>query len=446
MTAIAGIARPGKRKDVEKMLDCLSHRGQKRKEISEINGTTFGVASTQVQTHPVIQTKDTIRLFDYVGWSHYARVDVKPNWISLERDPLGLAPLYYSWTQGGALCFASEVKALLPLTQTVYLLSPGSIFDGRQTIPYFHLERKPELQDPPELIARELRAKLEAATRRCIGPCEVGAWLSGGLDSSTIAALARPYIDTLHTFAAGLPGAPDLTYAREAAAFLHSEHHEVVVRFEDMLAVLPEVIYYLESFDPLLVRSSITNFLAAKRAAEFVPAVFSGEGGDELFGGYEYLKSIPPGRLADELIDITKRLHNTALQRVDRSASAHGTIAHIVFLDPDVVDYALQIPVRYKIHAGIEKWILRQAMQGCLPQSVLNRKKAKFWDGAGVGELFSRYANEVIRDTDFNAEKLLPNGWHLNSKEELFYYRIFKEHFGALTELSWMGRTNGFTD
>lgn len=166
-------------------------------------------------------------------------------------------------------------------------------------------------------------------------------------------------------------------------------------------------------------------------------------GGDELFAGYEYLKDIDKEKLKEELMDITGRLHNTALQRVDRSASAHGTVAHVGFLDSDVVDYALKIPVKYKIRNGIEKWILRKAMENELPEKVLYRKKAKFWQGAGVSDMISDYAEKKITDGDFMRERKLKNGWVLNSKEELLYYRYFKEYFGELEDLSWMGRTKG---
>ena len=142
-------------------------------------------------------------------------------------------------------------------------------------------------------------------------------------------------------------------------------------------------------------------------------------------------------------MDITGRLHNTALQRVDRSASAHGTVAHVGFLDPDVVDYAMQIPVEYKMYGDVEKWILRRSMDGELPESVLERDKAKFWQGAGVVNKIAEYADMNVTDKDFEQERQLQNGWVLNSKEELLYYRYFKEHFGDLEDLSWMGRSKG---
>jgi len=128
---------------------------------------------------------------------------------------------------------------------------------------------------------------------------------------------------------------------------------------------------------------------------------------------------------------------------VDRSASAHGSVAHVRFLDPDVVDLALRIPAKYKINHGEEKWILREAMKGMLPESILHRKKAKFWEGAGVTSHLSEYADSVISDQDFKTRSNLPNGWTLNSKEEFLYYQIFKEHFGEFEDLDWMGRTKG---
>ena len=441
MSGIAGIADPDRRQDVQRMLDRMAHRGPAGREIVAAQGGTLGVAWTKAQADAAITLRQEHVARDAVGDGHFAQGQVTRSGLKLKRDPLGIAPLYYGWTEDGAFCFASEAKALLEVTTDIYELPPGHSYDGQRMKPYFHLSKQAPLQTSAEDIASELRRRLENVVAKRVGNGEVGAWLSGGLDSSTMAALARPHIDRLHTFAAGLPGAPDLEHARAVAKFIGSEHHEVVVSFDDMLAVLPEVVYYLGSFDALLVRSSITNYLVAKLASDYVPAVLSCEGGDELFAGYAYLKALDPSVLPDELIDITGRLHNTALQRVDRSASAHGTVAHVGFLDPDVVDYALRIPVRLKLRGGVEKWIVRRAMDGALPAQVLNRTKAKFWEGAGVGELLADYADESISDGEFKQERTLPNGWVLNSKEELMYYRIFRERFGQLYNLSWMGRT-----
>jgi asparagine synthase (glutamine-hydrolysing) len=345
------------------------------------------------------------------------------------------------------MCFASEVKALLPATRKVYEFRPGFLVDsGEEHLAFHQLGSEPRLDLPVDILSARLRLLLEQAVLRRVDDTEMGSWLSGGLDSSAIAALARPHLRKLHTFAGGLEGAPDLEYARQMAAFLGSEHHEVIASLPGLLKILPEVIYHLESFDALLVRSTALNYLVAEAASRVVASAFSGEGGDELFGGYEYLKELPCDRLAEELVDITKRLHNTALQRVDRSASAHGLVIYVPLLDLDVVDFALRIPPEWKIvrkGGTIEKYIFRLAMQGSLPEEILWRPKAKFWQGAGVESLLERHALETVSDSDFAGERVLSNGWILNSKEELLYYRIFSEHFGEFDDLSWMGRTKG---
>jgi asparagine synthase (glutamine-hydrolysing) len=443
MTGIAGANRKGMTVIVERMLDKIAHRGHSKRDVAEFDGGTLGV----VRMEPGGNSADPLSdhaVADFDGTGHFAEARMVGARVVLKRDPLGAAPLYYGLANDGVLCFASEVKALLEVTRDVHELPSGHSFDGENMQLYFQLGVKPELDVPSERIETDLLQRLTASVREFSRQGEpVGSWLSGGLDSSSIAALARESVDRLHTFAAGLEGAPDLDYAREVADFIGSDHHEVVLSFNEMLQALPTVIYHLESFDALLVRSSITNYLVAKLASQYVSTVFSGEGGDELFAGYDYLKSMEPSLLPDELVDITSRLHNTAFQRVDRCASAHGTVAHLPFAVPGMFDYALRIPVNLKIHEGFEKWILRQAMRGRLPDRVIKRRKAKFWEGAGVGELLSQYANDQITNDDFNRERTLRNGWLLNTKEELMYYRIFRRYFGEFTDLSWMGRTKG---
>jgi asparagine synthase (glutamine-hydrolysing) len=443
MAGIAGIASSEKKELVNGMLIKMAHRGKDWCSILEGKNYTMGVMGSlaQGQTRAYLQEGGIAQ--DGTNGGRFTLAWATDESITIKRDPIGVAPLYYGWTKDGEFCFASEVKGLMLATTDIHELPPGHTFDGQQLEPYFQLIIHPPINDPPEQISAELRRRLELAVENSIGNGNVGSWLSGGLDSSTMAALARPHVGRLHTFAAGLPGAPDLEYARQMADHIHSEHHEVIVGYDEILAVLPDVIYSLESFDALLVRSSILNYLVAMQASNFVPAVFSGEGGDELFAGYDYIKALNPEELPAELIDITARLHNTALQRVDRCASAHGTVPHVCFLDPDVVDYALSIPVEYKLRGGVEKWILRQAVADLLPEAVLNRPKAKFWQGAGVEDLLARYAEEQVSTNDFEQERTLPNGWRLNTKEELLYYRIFKQHFEAIKNLDWMGRTKG---
>jgi asparagine synthase (glutamine-hydrolysing) len=441
MSGIAGIASAKKRRLVKRMLDRIAYRGNGERIVLDAGRATLGVVFSGNREAALVG--DSLGVQDYAGEGHFARAWMSDGKLVLERDPSGVAPLYYGTTKNGTVCFASEVKALLDIIREVNEMPPGCRLDGRRMESYFHLQEQKPLRDSVENIAAELRARLDLSVVECLGKEPVGAWLSGGLDSSAIVALARLHVKTLHTFSGGLPGAPDLEYARAVASFARTEHHEIVLSFDEMLAALPEVIRHLESFDALLVRSSIVNYLVGRAAADHVATVFSGEGGDELFAGYEYLKALPHHALSDELIDITRRLHNTALQRVDRCAGAHGLTAHVCFLDPRVLDYALRIPVEYKLRDGVEKWILRKAMAGLLPEGVLQRQKAKFWEGSGVGERLSEHAETVISNGEFNRERSLLNSWTIRSKEELMYYRIFKEQFGAMPDLSWMGRTKG---
>lgn len=439
MAGIAGIAGPGNLSVVERMLAKIAHRGRGGREIKEINGITLGAILTSGTAPSMLMQTKMVQDGPRAG--HGASARLLNDKLVLERDAIGVVPLYYGYAEDGALCFASEVKALLETTFDVNEFPPGYRYDGISMERCFGLRRQPPISDSAEHIAGHLRRLLQASVSKRISQEEYGAWLSGGLDSSAIVALVRPHVKLLHTFAAGLPGAQDLEHARYMAEFIKSDHHEIIVSMDDMLRALPKVIYHLESFDALLVRSSIINYLAAGAVSDYVGEVFSGEGGDELFAGYDYLKTIAGSALNAELIDITERLHNTALQRVDRCASAHGLTAHVCFLDPDVVDYAFQISSELKIRNDVEKWILREALRGLLPEIIITRKKVKFWEGAGVEQLLSEYADKHISDGDFHRERTLPNDWMLNSKEELMYYRIFREHFGQVKNLSWMGRT-----
>jgi len=426
------------------MLDKLSHRGGNWRATVDGTDTAFGALGPKIQRDDLAQLESNRIVRDRAAEGHFAQAETHQDGFILTRDLPGVRPLYYGWTGEGAFCFASEMKGLLAATRDIHEMPPGHAFDGRQLTRHASIVLQPPIEnEPPAAIAGELRRRLETAIETRMSNGEAGAWLSGGLDSSAMAALARRRAARLHTFAVGLPGAPDLEFARLTAAFIQSDHHELVVQPREIYLVLEDVIYALESFDALLVRSTVLNYLVARAASDFVPAVFSGEGGDELFAGYDYLKALDPENLPSELVDITNRLHNTALQRVDRCSSAFGLVAHLAFLDPVVVEYALKIPARLKLRNGVEKWILREALHGLLPDAVRQRPKAKFWQGAGVEDLLARHVAEKISDAEFERTRRLPNDWRLNTKEELFYYRIFRAHFGEFSDLTWMGRTKG---
>ncbi len=443
MAGIAGILKPGEHDRVSSMLDKIIHRGNYSSKIVEFPDATIGIVWSFHENERVSRNLETNMFIDGPGHGHLAFAAFSDGTWSLGRDELGVAPMYYTYLGDDSLCFASEVKALVPCSPDISELLPGCLLNHDGPASQYELTRHTTLDHPPELIASDLLHLLSISVGRRINTDPIGSWLSGGLDSSTIAALAKPWVKSLHTFCGGVKDSPDLEFAREVAGFIGSTHHEVVITVADMIKVLPRLIYHLESFDAWLVRSSIVNFLVAQYASDHVREVFSGEGGDELFAGYSYLKNLPEDSLEDELVDITKRLHNTALQRVDRCASAFGATAHVVFADPEVVEYAIKVPVRYKLHDGVEKWILRKAVKGILPDRIVKRGKAKFWEGAGVGELLAEFTERMVTDKDFRQERKLENGWILNTKEELYYYRLFREAFGQVHHLDWMGRSKG---
>ncbi len=350
MAGIAGIASENEIGKVTNMLNKIRYRGKSEILVWEDSGTTLGIIWNEHEFRYLEKyIKDNCAGYFFSMENYVCAKPVEGSFI-FRRDPLGLAPLYFGTDNSGLLCFASEVKALNYLTGKINELPPGYWFDGSSLQPSFRLKDCSVNDMGVEKTALKVRENLINAVEACLtGTDNVGAWLSGGLDSSAICAILSRHIRRLKTFSAGVKNAPDLEYAREMARYIKSEHHEVVVSEDELIDILPEVIYHLESFDALLVRSSITNYIAAKRASDYVGEIFSGEGSDELFAGYSYLKSIPAEKLESELLNITHKLHNTALQRVDRCASAHETIAHVPFINPDFVKFAFTVPKEYKI-------------------------------------------------------------------------------------------------
>ena len=242
-------------------------------------------------------------------------------------------------------------------------------------------------------VIRELRLVLEDAVRKwMVADVEVGGFLSGGLDSSLIAALAaKASGQRLKTFSVGLRGSPDLAAARRVAEHIDSNHFEREFTAQDLADALPMVIYHLESADVDLVRSAVPTHFAAMLARQHVKAVLTGEGADELFAGYGYHHAYAsaPRQLADELTRSLMSMHNINLQRVDRITMAQGLEARTPFLDRDLIDFAQSIPALLKLRTGsdgatTEKWILRTACEDLLPEDLVWRKKAQFDEGTGT--------------------------------------------------------------
>lgn len=459
VSGIAAIAARGNEKQAVEMLSCMTHRGKEQKT-KAAGGTHMAVTITVGDrsvsppslsesavwdgSHPPLPVPEIAAR----ATEPFAMVAQGPRGFFAARDRLGIKPLYYGHNSEGDILFASEAKAMARHAAAVFEFPPGHWMDASMALHAFpEQEADTSADDDPKAIARELRLRIEATIVDNISLGRVGAWLSGGLDSSIITTMVAKHVSGLHTFAGGTEGSPDIEHARQMANFLGTKHHEIIIDKERVLSALESAIEALESFDALLVRSSVLNYLVGVEAGALVDVSFSGEGGDELFGGYDYLKSLSEDELPAELLDITGRLHNTALQRVDRCAAAGSLSVHVPFLGGDVVRFAKAIPARYKIKrsgdAAIEKWILRASMEGSMPESVLWRPKEKFWQGSGVGAILSEHAESMVSDADFRRERILSNGLSLNSKEELFYYRIFTERVGRFKNLDWMGRTKG---
>lgn len=341
----------------------------------------------------------------------FAFVLATPERIIAARDPLGIKPMFMARV-GDGLAFASELKAFDGLgLNRVEAIDPGSLFDSIDGFREWY--RMPQgaaelaAGEDPEPIWRELRLVLEAAVRKwMVADVEVGAFLSGGLDSSLIAALAAGAAEQpLKTFSVGTAGSPDLAAARAVADHIGSDHHELVFTVDDLMDVLPHVIYHLESADVDLVRSALPTHFATTLARRHVKAVLTGEGADELFAGYAYHHAYArkPRALADEITRSLGTMHNINLQRVDRITMAQGLEARTPFLDRDLIDFAQSVPASLKMKitdaatgGTTEKWILRKACEDLLPADLVWRKKAQFDEGSGTVDALDEALSRLL--------------------------------------------------
>lgn len=356
----------------------------------------------------------------------------------LARDPLGIKPLYYGTSLDDRyLYFASEIKALKDHVSSVQEFPAGHWYHSQKGWQRFYqIEQTIRPFNGTESDALPLiRSTLkEAVQKRLLGDVPVGVSLSGGLDSSIVSALACEGTEQLHSFAVGVEGSEDLPASQQMAEFLNTKHHQLVYTSEDMVKALPEVLYYLETFDPALVRSAIPNYFLAKLASDHVKVFLTGEGADEIYAGYEYLSNFTdPDALQDESVYITTALHNTNLQRADRMSMAFGLEARVPFLDVKSVALALGFPASWKLHnKRVPKHLLRQAFVKDLPENIVNRPKQKFSKGAGSSDLIAEIAEHKISDREFESEnRRLKKEWdyNLQNKEALYYYRGVREYY-----------------
>jgi asparagine synthase (glutamine-hydrolysing) len=408
-------------------------------------------------------TEVVLRLYQHLGPESASILDgmfayaiIEGGKLFMARDPLGIKPLYYT-VQKDNLYFASEMKALQGISTEILEFPAGHWWHSDYGMRQFHQLIDRSNSHPPIVPASQedvqvnIYQKLKSSVEKRMIADEdvpVGISLSGGLDSSIVAAFGRDVKDDLKTFAVGVAGAEDLQASIEAAEYLNTHHYVYQYTLEEMLDSLPEVIYHLESYDAPLIRSAIPNYFLAKIASEHVKVILTGEGADEIFAGYEYLEDIAdPGKLQEELLCITRALHNTNLQRADRMSMAFGLEARVPFLDKEFVDYVLAIPpsMKMRFEGQLEKNLLRKACQGTLPESILFRPKSKFSEGAGSIGLLAEHANEVISDSDFSRNQAVIENQGLRSKEEFYYFQIFKDIFGERIPANSFGRTRSIT-
>lgn len=376
----------------------------------------------------------------------------------IARDPIGVVPLYWGHDREGRLRVASEMKSLADTCADVAQFPPGHWYDtatGELTKYYERPWRDYAAVEGVEVPLQELREAFEAAVhRQLMTDVPYGVLLSGGLDSSLVAAVAARYArhrvedgdkteawwPRLHSFAIGLKDSPDLAAAKVAADMLGTVHHGFEYTFEEGLDALPEVIRHIETYDVTTIRASTPMFLLARRIkAMGVKMVLSGEGSDEIFGGYLYFHKAPNAReFHEELVRKLDALNNYDCLRANKSMMAWGVEPRVPFLDREFLDVAMRMDAKYKMVAKgsdgpqrMEKGVLRAAFEGYLPDSILWRQKEQFSDGVGYGWIdgLKAHAEAQVSDRELAAaDKRFPVN-PPQTKEAYFYRALFERFY-----------------
>lgn len=384
------------------------------------------------------------------------------------RDPLGVKPLYYGIDERGRMYFASEMKALADQCKTFATFPPGHYYTPETGFVKYY---QPIWEDASEAIQpvdyQAIRETLtQAVEKRLMSDVPIGVLLSGGLDSSLTSSIAVRLMkergETLHSFSIGLDAdAPDAKAARKVAEFLGTKHHEIHFTIEQGIEILEKLIWHLETYDVTSIRASTPMYFLSKFITEMgIKVVLSGEGADEIFGGYLYFRNAPS--VADfqkETIERVQKLHTADLLRADKSTMAYGLEARVPFLDKKFLDLAITIQPEEKMpqtYDGVEKYILRKAFdipeQPYLPAEVLWRQKEQFSDGVGYNwiDTLIAYGTSQVSDEAFaKAAELYP--YNTPATKEAFYYRtIFHKHFpqksAAETVRKWIPKWQENTD
>jgi asparagine synthase (glutamine-hydrolysing) len=390
---------------------------------------------------------------DLSGIFAFALYDMENDVYLIARDHMGIVPLYMGWDKYGNFYVASELKSLEGVCPKIEVFLPGHYLYSKEGVVKSWYQREwtdyDAVKDNTSNID-ELREALEKSVhRQLMSDVPYGVLLSGGLDSSIVSAIAKKFaarrIETqdtseawwprLHSFAVGLTGSPDLAAAKKVADHIGTVHHEVVFSIQEGLDALSDVIYHLETYDVTTVRASTPMYLLARMIKSMgVKMVLSGEGADEIFGGYLYFHKAPNARaFHEETVRKLGKLHLYDCLRANKSLAAWGIEGRVPFLDIEFMDVAMRLNPTDKmaIDGKMEKWILRKAFEDYLPASIAWRQKEQFSDGVGYNwiDTLKKLVSEKVTDSQFaNAKYRFPIH-SPQSKEEYYYRSIFSEHF-----------------
>ena len=383
----------------------------------------------------------------------FAIYDQERDEYFIARDHMGIIPLYMGWDGDGTFYVASELKALEGVCSKIELFPPGHYLHTSEGKPvkwytpdWIEYET---VKDNPTSIEDLHDALADAVHRQLMSDVPYGVLLSGGLDSSITSALAKKFAakriesgDTqtawwpqLHSFSVGLEGSPDLAAAQKVAEHIGTVHHEIKFTIQEGLDAIREVIYHLETYDITTIRASTPMFLMARAIKALgIKMVLSGEGADELFGGYLYFHKAPNAEeFHEETVRKLDKLHQYDCLRANKSLAAWGIEGRVPFLDKEFIEVAMRLNPKDKMITSdrMEKWVLRKAFESYLPESVAWRQKEQFSDGVGyswIDTLKDLVEKEVTDEQMENAHFRFPAQTPQN-KEEFYYRTIFESHF-----------------
>ncbi|WP_437370653.1 asparagine synthase B [Maribacter litoralis] len=379
--------------------------------------------------------------------------DAEKDEYFVARDHMGIIPLYMGWDKNGTFYVASELKALEGTCTKIELFPPGHYLhssDGELKKWYSRDWMEYDAVKENETSIQEIKEALEAAVhRQLMSDVPYGVLLSGGLDSSVTSAIAKKYAqkriesgDTadawypqLHSFSVGLEGSPDLAAAQKVADHIGTVHHEIKFTIQEGLDAIKDVVYNLETYDITTIRASTPMYLMARVIKSMgIKMVLSGEGADELFGGYLYFHKAPNAQeFHEETVRKLSKLHMYDCLRANKSLASWGIEGRVPFLDKEFMDVAMRINPQDKMINGerMEKWVVRKAFEDMLPKSVAWRQKEQFSDGVGYSwiDTLKEVVNTEVSDEQLANAKFRFPLQTPTSKEEFYYRSIFEEHF-----------------